>query len=159
MTERKYHIGDVEAVMDSVTGWAQNWNQVIDYLRGPGGVDLNIPEDEVPDLVHDFELLRDKHVSFSTDYRQVWRDITGEDVGDLPPKAPMRAPWSNPAELRDRYLVGLSFPAGKEEVLARARQNGAPQRVLDVLGRVEDRQYDSMDVLLEAVGNRIWDVG
>lgn len=56
-------------------------------------------------------------------------------------------------EMENRYLQGLKFPARKSQVMDMARSNGAPGRVMEVLLRLEDRSYRSMNRLLEAVGD------
>lgn len=53
----------------------------------------------------------------------------------------------DPIELQD-YLAGLEFPTSKFEMLAVARENGAPQDVLDTIERFPaDRFEDENDVL------------
>jgi len=39
------------------------------------------------------------------------------------------------------FLLGVSYPATKREILDVAYDNGAPDRVLDVLNRVPDQEY------------------
>ena len=57
-------------------------------------------------------------------------------------------PPVDPLELEAKYLLGLSLPATKADILETARANDAPERVIDVLERLEDREYDNVPRLL-----------
>ncbi len=62
-------------------------------------------------------------------------------------------PPVDPLELEAKYLLGLSLPATKNDVIETARLNDAPQRVLDVLERIDDREYENVPTLLGHVEN------
>jgi hypothetical protein len=50
------------------------------------------------------------------------------------------------AEL-EKYLKGIDFPASKEDLLKRARENGAPTEVIDMINALtEDRFNSPIDV-------------
>jgi hypothetical protein len=50
------------------------------------------------------------------------------------------------AEL-EKYLKGIDFPATKQDLLSKARANGAPQEVIDMInGLHEDRFNSPIDV-------------
>ncbi|HNY64129.1 MAG TPA: DUF2795 domain-containing protein [Deltaproteobacteria bacterium] len=50
------------------------------------------------------------------------------------------------AEL-EKYLKGIDFPASKSDLLSKARDNGAPQEVIDMInGLTEDRFNSPIDV-------------
>jgi hypothetical protein len=50
------------------------------------------------------------------------------------------------AEL-EKYLKGIDFPASKSDLLQKARDNGAPQEVIDMInGLTEDRFNSPIDV-------------
>jgi hypothetical protein len=51
-----------------------------------------------------------------------------------------------------KHLQGIDYPAGREELIGRARQNNAPREVLDVLQQLPDRQYTNMADLMKGVG-------
>lgn len=53
-----------------------------------------------------------------------------------------------PAHL-GRFLKGLRFPARQPDLIDCARQNSADQGVLDVLGKMPQRQYESMADVME----------
>lgn len=53
-----------------------------------------------------------------------------------------------PAHL-GRFLKGLNFPARQRDLIDCARQNSADQGVLDVLGKMPQRQYESMADVME----------
>jgi hypothetical protein len=48
----------------------------------------------------------------------------------------------SPAEIRD-YLDGVVYPANLEALLARARENGADDKVLAALARIPDEDYNA----------------
>ena len=41
------------------------------------------------------------------------------------------------------YLKGMDYPASKEDIIHLARDNGAPNEVMKLIERFEDRDYDS----------------
>jgi len=41
----------------------------------------------------------------------------------------------------ERYLKGIHYPASKDDLLSQARENHAPQDVMNVLGRFENKEY------------------
>jgi hypothetical protein len=46
-----------------------------------------------------------------------------------------------------KYLKGIDFPASKEDLLKRARENDAPSEVIDMInGLIEDRFNSLIDV-------------
>ena len=48
------------------------------------------------------------------------------------------------------YIRDIKFPAGKQQLIEKARQNDAPAGVLEVYNRITDREYqDSLDLLRE----------
>lgn len=47
----------------------------------------------------------------------------------------------NPIQMQ-KFLSGVDYPAGREDLLAAARSNGATDDVLDVLGDLPDRTFD-----------------
>lgn len=49
---------------------------------------------------------------------------------------------ANPTEI-ERYIHGASFPADKNRLLQQARINQAPQDVINVLNKFEEKQYKS----------------
>ncbi len=49
---------------------------------------------------------------------------------------------ASPAAI-ERYLKGIHYPAEKKDLVNQAHNNGAPQDVLDVLKRFEDKEYGS----------------
>lgn len=39
------------------------------------------------------------------------------------------------------YMKGMSFPAGKSEIVEKAMSNGAPENVLKFMNKLPERQY------------------
>ena len=51
------------------------------------------------------------------------------------------------------HLTGTHFPASKEDLLRRARDNGAGQDMLEVLESLpEDEEFETLDDLMKACG-------
>jgi hypothetical protein len=53
------------------------------------------------------------------------------------------------------YLQGIDFPARGREVLRHARDQGAPNAVVDQLQQIEDRRFANMADLMSAVGKSV----
>jgi hypothetical protein len=51
-----------------------------------------------------------------------------------------------------RHLVGLDYPARKDEVIARAEQNGAPQEVIEALQALTDERFEDPAEIQAALG-------
>ena len=50
----------------------------------------------------------------------------------------------SPADVQ-KYLEGLNFPASKEEVVATAESNGAPQALVEQIRALGPEQFSSPD--------------
>lgn len=155
--EREYDASDLKELMDNTAGWATNWHDVLRYLEGPAEKDADFSKKEVPQLIEDMRHLEEHKIEFMTDYRDVWKELTGQDASDLPPPREKRTPATNPVELEDKYLRDVDFPADKSDVVHAAEGRKAPSRVLDVLHRVESKEYKEMAELLESTGDVAWD--
>lgn len=154
---RPYDWSDLRELMDNTAGWARNWDDVLRYLRGPARFDADFARAEIPALIEDIDELRRAGFRFTTDYRDLWEAITGEDISGLPEPTRVKTPPTNPIELEDRYLRGLRFPATKNDAIEVAERNHAPARVMDILQRIEDKGYTEMASLLEEIGDYAWD--
>jgi len=65
-------------------------------------------------------------------------DLSNLDVGQL-----------------QQYLPNMDFPAGKDEVVEQAQNNGAPQEVIDGVKNSGTETFNSADEVLQAVqGNK-----
>jgi hypothetical protein len=54
----------------------------------------------------------------------------------------------------DRYLRGIDFPIGKQELLPRLKENGAPGMVVDQVGkRLPEGLYRSPQDLIKRLRN------
>jgi hypothetical protein len=53
------------------------------------------------------------------------------------------------------YLVGMHYPASKEDLVETARGGGADDDVLNALESLPDREYDSPDDVSSAVSGRL----
>ena len=43
----------------------------------------------------------------------------------------------------ERYIKGTNFPANKKQLMEKAKSNSAPQDIINVLNKFEDKQYNS----------------
>jgi hypothetical protein len=154
---RPYDASDLKAVMDLVRDWALSWNDVLGLLTGPAMHGADFDQEQIAALVRDIERLQRLDVDFATDYREVWRAITGEEADELPAPPDIQAVPTNPVELNERYLAGLEFPAAKADILKHARARQAPLRVLEALDGLPDCDYSDMTELLVRVGELAWE--
>jgi hypothetical protein len=58
---------------------------------------------------------------------------------------------ASPAAI-ERYLKGINFPAGKEDLLKHAKENQSPEDVLHVLNQFEEKEYHSVIDVSKEVG-------
>lgn len=82
----------------------------------------------IPQLADDVRDLKGNNASFTADYRRMWQALTGEDATALPA----------PAVTADE-------------------QSNASSRVLDVLRRVESKEYREMSRRMTSSGGSAWD--
>ena len=73
------------------------------------------------------------------------RDEDGRNPGGSARTVP------NPVQVQ-KFLGGLDYPAGKQDILDRARDNGADENVMDALARIPDREYDGPTAVSREVG-------
>lgn len=52
-----------------------------------------------------------------------------------------------------KYIGGISFPASKDDLVQHARQKDAPQEVLDVMGNLPDKEYESAADVGSGIGD------
>ena len=52
----------------------------------------------------------------------------------------------------EQYLEGIDFPVRQKEMLRKARNNDAPEDVLERLRKVDEGTYESMDEVRKALG-------
>jgi Protein of unknown function (DUF2795) len=57
----------------------------------------------------------------------------------------------NPIEVQ-KHLSGVSYPATKDELIAAAEENDAPQEVIEALQEMDGEQFDGPDEVQEALG-------
>ncbi len=59
----------------------------------------------------------------------------------------------NPIEI-EKSLRAIDFPATKEEIITKAKENGASRDVLDALNKMTEKEYQKpMDVTKEVSSN------
>jgi hypothetical protein len=58
----------------------------------------------------------------------------------------------NPIQIQ-KFLGGIDYPVGRDELLNKAQQAGADSNVLDSLRNLPDKEYDGPTEVSEAVTN------
>lgn len=58
----------------------------------------------------------------------------------------------NPIQLQ-KHLSGVDYPAGKQDLIDAAREQGADEEALSTLERLPDREYDGPNAVSAEVGN------
>ncbi|HPK81594.1 MAG TPA: DUF2795 domain-containing protein, partial [Methanoculleus sp.] len=75
-----------------------------------------------------------------------------ETVAEERPEARTRPPSRISAADLQVYLKGMDYPAGRQDLVARARKNNAPESVIDVIEQFGDRTYRSAAEVSEEFG-------
>ena len=75
-----------------------------------------------------------------------------ETAVERPPETRTRAPVHLSAADLQSYLRGMDYPAGRQDLVARAKENGAPESVIDVIEQFGDRTYRSAAEVSEEFG-------
>ncbi len=57
----------------------------------------------------------------------------------------------NPVQVQ-KFLGGMDYPAGKEDLVEHAEQQDADEEVLDVLRRIPEREYDGPNAVSHEIG-------
>jgi hypothetical protein len=57
----------------------------------------------------------------------------------------------NPIEVQ-RHLSGIDYPASKDELIATAESNGAPQEIIDALQQMDGVHFEGPDDVMGALG-------
>jgi len=57
----------------------------------------------------------------------------------------------NPIEVQ-KHLSGVDYPASKEELIATAESNGAPQEIIEALQQTDAVQFDGPDNVMAELG-------
>ncbi len=52
-----------------------------------------------------------------------------------------------------KFLKGMDYPGGKQDLINKAKQNKAPGDVIDVLNKINDRQFQSAADVSKALGD------
>lgn len=58
----------------------------------------------------------------------------------------------NPIQVQ-KYLAGVDYPASKDELIKRAKQQGADDNVLNTLESLNEDDFNSPNEVSEAIGN------
>ena len=58
----------------------------------------------------------------------------------------------NPIELQ-KYLKGMNYPAGKQDLVNHAQNNGADDDTISMLEQLPDQQYETAADVSKEIGN------
>lgn len=145
--ERLYDIKDLRAVLGAPG--QENWSDVLKRMQARQFRETaGLSKKAVAQLSDDIRHLEETRAPFTTDYRGLWKELTGAEATE-PPAA-------NPANLEDR-IPGDVESFDEEEVIHDAENRQASSRVLDVLRRVESKEYKEMAELIESTGEAGWE--
>jgi hypothetical protein len=50
------------------------------------------------------------------------------------------------------YLKGIDYPAKKDDLIRKARDNGAPDEVMDILQQLQEEEYGGPQDVMKAYG-------
>lgn len=53
-----------------------------------------------------------------------------------------------------KYLAGVDYPATKQDLLDVASDNDAPQEVIEALGTIDEKEYDSVADVTKELGTK-----
>ncbi len=57
----------------------------------------------------------------------------------------------NPVQVQ-KFLGGLDYPAGKQDIIEKAKQEGADENILQTLEQIPDQDYSSPVAISREVG-------
>lgn len=78
--------------------------------------------------------------------------ITTNNLTDMAKKVSNGKGGVNPLKIQN-FLGGIDYPVGKLDLLKKARENGASQDVMNILERINDKEYTNpAEVTKEAAG-------
>lgn len=58
----------------------------------------------------------------------------------------------NPIQVQ-KYLKGEDYPTDKQELIRRAREEGAPDEIVSVLEQLPEKKYESVTDVTKELGN------
>ncbi len=83
-----------------------------------------------------------------TDDKKDGRQVSGQKSSEGGRGNPEKA---SPAAV-ERYMKGIDLPAQKKDLIERAKQNNAPEDVMSVLNRFEEKTYNTAVDIAKEVG-------
>ncbi|MHB2016074.1 MAG: DUF2795 domain-containing protein [Candidatus Xenobia bacterium] len=149
MREQSYSVNDIREIMQRVGSWASSWDDVLAWLKVEGFEQPFLSHRrDLPALFDGFSELKIQGVPYSSDYRQVWHDLTGQPAEAQPAVEPSRAADKLLAELRGRWLAGLEFPCSHGDIVRQAHRNDTPASIGQYFQQLPERRYDSWENIL-----------
>jgi hypothetical protein len=94
------------------------------------------------DVMRDLEELPDKEYTNAADVSKEFKGDTGRGGREGGEGISHRGAGSPPIEAQ-KALKGMDYPAGKQEIIKKARDNNAPQEVMQILEELPDKEYEN----------------
>ncbi len=154
---RPYDSSDLKELMDNIGGWAKSWDDAMWYVEEVARYDADFARKEVKPLAGDLREVEKKGVRFDTDYRKLYKAITGKDCDGCPEPEGIKSYGINPRRLAKQVLEKLDYPVKKPEVVRKAKEGGASKQAVQVLEKLDDHQFQSPGAIIEAIGDITWD--
>jgi hypothetical protein len=82
------------------------------------------------------------------DNKESGRSVAGQKSSEGGRGDPQKA---SPAAI-ERYLKGINYPASKDDLVNKAKENNAPSDVMYILKQFEEKQYNSPIDVSKEVG-------
>lgn len=131
---RAYTVADLKHVLHEVD--ADSWNDVIDYLQQETIAGTALSRESAAEMTSDMKTLKNDGQPFTTDYRRVWQELTGEQVNGA-----VLQPADTELDRNDGHADGSATSSS---------------RVRDLLHRLESKEYQQMASDLQRFGDRGW---
>jgi hypothetical protein len=153
--DRTYNSDDLRKLMYAVGGWAQGWDDVLWYLKAVAPHDRDLfRRERVQALVLDVEQLRRGSARFTTDYREVYKEITGLECRSCRPPRAAPAQALHLRHITDKWLEGLRFPATVFMPTTRGPAHQDQRQWKTLLAEVEERLLTREEALERAKHNQ-----
>jgi hypothetical protein len=155
--DQPYDSSDLEELMDNAGGWAKSWNDILWYIDTEAVYDADFARDEIKPIHEAIEKVKNEGKPYTTDYRLLYTYITGKPCENCKPSKGVKDWGFSDREIAEKWLKDLNFPANKETAVEVAKRNGAPYKVVNLLEKIEDKDYEAVGMVLEEIGDLTWD--
>ena len=152
-----YDSSDLEELMDNAGGWSRSWDDILWYIDNEAVYDADFARDEIQPMHEAISKVKSENKPFTTDYRLLYTYITGKRCKNCKPSKGVKDWGFSDREIAEKWLKGIDFPAEKNEAIKTAQKNLAPEKIISLLNKIEDKQYKAVGMILEEIGDLTWD--